>query len=127
MSNKEYQKNVVGKIGGLDTVVTTGNGEFIVNARGGKIYKDLCKHKQLEITEQGNTYEVLSAGIHQWNGDPQAIATIQEGKETIVYLIPNDYSSWIDTLRANSMMGRKVLPAKVKFSLTNGRYGADIK
>ena len=124
--NLRYQQNVVGKIGKLDLVSVSGNGDHIINARGGKVYHDLNKHAFLEIPESGKAYEVLSVGNHQFNHSG-LVATVKVGDLVQVFQLPKDYAGWVESLRSASMMGMKLLPANVEFGKRDdGNYYAEI-
>lgn len=123
--NENYQQNLVGRIGGIDLVAVSESDEFVINDRGGKVYKDISKHDQLVITKEGNEYHVLSAGFNMWNDDPQAMVTIEENGDSVVYLLPNEYEGWINHLQELSLAGMKLLSSVVEFSSVNGNYVAD--
>lgn len=120
---KQYQERVFGKVGGLDLVVADPTLDYVMNARGGKVYHDVTKHSYLDIpkTLDGKTFEILSTGFVQTS----PIVTVQEGNEVNVYRIPDELSAWIDHLRSLSAMGTKLLPAKVTFGW-NERWYAEI-
>ncbi|WP_052487857.1 hypothetical protein [Gordoniibacillus kamchatkensis] len=123
---QRYNEAVSGKIGGIDLVHASNDNDHIINARGGKVYHDITKHSFLEIPDsmEGKVYEVLSVGL-QKEGHP--IVTVQVGDLVQVYRLPQDYVNWINHLREASVMGIKMLPAKVEFGKrSDGSYYAEI-
>lgn len=120
---RQYQERVSGQIGGLDLVRVSSRDEFIVNARGGKIYMDIEKHPFLDIPNSmdGKTYEVLSVGTHMKSNAP--LATVKVGDLIQVYRLPADLGDWVQDLAAQSIMGIKLLPGTVEFGTRdNGRH-----
>jgi hypothetical protein len=121
--NDEYQKNVIGRMGNLDLVQVSGEEDYIVNARGGKIYNDIAKHVFLDIPDSGKTYDVLSVGLH--GIDP--IATIKIDNEIEVFRLPEWYTDWINHMRSLSFSGMNILPGSIEFGKTpEGSYYAEI-
>lgn len=124
---QQYQERVFGQIGGVDLVRASSSDEFIVNARGGKIYMDIEKHSFLDIPNSidGTAYEVLSVGTHMKSNTP--IATVKSGDLIQVYRLPADLGDWVQDLAAQSVMGIKPLPGKVEFGTRDsGRYYAKV-
>lgn len=124
---QQYQERVFGKLGGIDLVAASASDDFIINARGGKIYMDINKHVYLEIPDSinGKTYEVLSVGTHQQSHTP--IATVKIGDLIQVYKLPKDLAAWVQNLAAQSVMGIKPLPSNVEFGTReSGEHYAEI-
>lgn len=124
---QQHQDRVFGKLGGLNLVAVSSSDDFIINARGGKIYKDIDKHSYLDIPDSinGKTYEVLSVGTHQQGNTP--VITVKLGDLIQVYRLPDDLVDWVNHLSASSVMGIKVLPCKVEFGKRDsGEHYAEI-
>ena len=77
----------------------------------------------LPITKGKNVYKVLSIGFGN-TGTP--MVTIENGRETVCYKLPYEYSEWAMTVVGCVNMGEKLVPGEVVFSLENGKYYADI-
>lgn len=77
----------------------------------------------LPITKDKNVYKVLSIGFGN-TGTP--MVTIENGRETVCYKLPYEYSEWAMTVVGCVNMGEKLVPGEVVFSLENGKYYADI-
>lgn len=77
----------------------------------------------LPITKGNNVYKVLSIGFGN-TGTP--MVTIENGRETVCYKLPFEYSEWAMTVVGCVNMGEKLVPGEVVFSLENGKYYADI-
>lgn len=77
----------------------------------------------LPITKGKNVYKVLSIGFGN-TGTP--MVTIENGRETVCYKLPFEYSEWAMTVVGCVNMGEKLVPGEVVFSLENGKYYADI-
>ena len=77
----------------------------------------------LPITKGKNVYNVLSIGFGN-TGTP--MVTIENGRETVCYKLPFEYSEWAMTVVGCVNMGEKLVPGEVVFSLENGKYYADI-
>lgn len=131
---RRYDSNgqmVIGKIGGLDNVVITEDGEYVVNKQGAKVYtKDVTRHLELKIPqiqqagEKGKVYTVLSAGMV----GNVPIVTIKQGELPIVFRIPMELSDWVNHLRSLSLMGNNLLPCEVEFgyNVEQRRYYAEM-
>lgn len=125
----QYNKNVKGKVGGLDVVNADPNADFVINKAGAKVYKDLSKHNELEIpllnsdAESGKVYEVLSIGIMP-PGVP--IATVKIGDLPVAFRLPSELVGWCQHSMGLAMQGVKIFPAKAEFGLLNGRYYAEL-
>ncbi|XID95019.1 hypothetical protein ACF3MZ_11105 [Paenibacillaceae bacterium WGS1546] len=129
MKRKEqYNKNVKGKVGGLDVVNADPNADFVINKAGAKVYKDLTKHNVLEIpslnnqSENGKVYEVLSVGV--MSGTP--FATVKIGDLPVAFRLPNDLVGWCQHSMSFAMQGIKLFPTKVEFGQLNGRHYAEL-
>ena len=77
----------------------------------------------LPRTKGKNVYKVLSIGFGN-TGTP--MVTIENGRETVCYKLPYEYSEWAMTVVGCVNMGEKLVPGEVVFSLENGKYYADI-
>lgn len=77
----------------------------------------------LPITKGKNVDKVLSIGFGN-TGTP--MVTIENGRETVCYKLPYEYSEWAMTVVGCVNMGEKLVPGEVVFSLENGKYYADI-
>ena len=77
----------------------------------------------LPIAKGKNVYKVLSIGFGN-TGTP--MVTIENGRETVCYKLPYEYSEWAMTVVGCVNMGEKLVPGEVVFSLENGKYYADI-
>ena len=75
------------------------------------------------IAKGKNVYKVLSIGFGN-TGTP--MVTIENGRETVCYKLPFEYSEWAMTVVGCVNMGEKLVPGEVLFSLENGKYYADI-
>ena len=64
----------------------------ITNKQGATIYKDIKKHKTLDIPtlatteEQGKVVHVLAVGLHQSGA---ALVTIKENNQAVAYQLPD--------------------------------------
>ncbi|ADO59492.1 hypothetical protein [Paenibacillus polymyxa] len=106
-----YNKNVMGKVGGLDLVQLSGKEEFVMNARGGKVYKDITKHSYLEIPKAGKVYDALSVGKH----GAEPIITVSLNNEIQVFRLPSAFEGWVNQITALSLSGTKMFPGRVEF------------
>lgn len=70
-----------------------------------------------------NEFYVLSVGFSR-NGTP--LVTISENEQPKCYRLPDEYDDWTMTVVGFASMGERLFPAKVLFSLIDGRYLADI-
>ncbi|MCR8845300.1 hypothetical protein NQ117_16570 [Paenibacillus sp. SC116] len=129
MNRKDgYNKDVKGKIGGLDVVKDDFNAEFVINKAGAKIYKDLARHCILEIPTlknqagNGKVYEVLSVGV--MSGIP--IATVKIGGLPVTFRLPPDLIGWCQHSMGIAMQGVRLFPTKVEFGQLNGRHYAEL-
>lgn len=129
-SGKKYKKccmkkNIrqTGMISALPVDDVNENADFIVNRKGAVVFKDESKQPILEIPEGSIVKTVLSVGI---SGTLKPMVTIQEDEGAICYILPDWYSHWCQTCVGMSMNGMNVFPSDVVFSLSNGRYSADI-
>lgn len=97
--------------------------DFFLNQRGAKVFYDESRQPLLPITKGKNVYKVLSIGFGN-TGTP--MVTIENGRETVCYKLPFEYSEWAMTVVGCVNMGEKLVPGEVVFSLENGKYYADI-
>lgn len=119
----EYNKNVKGKLGGLDVLGASDN-DFVINKASAKVYRDLSKHNGLlDEKDSGKVYEVLSVGIVP-PGLP--IASVKIGDLPLAFKLPCDLTPWVQTSMAMAMQGIKVFPARVEFGKLNGRFYAEV-
>ena len=77
----------------------------------------------LPITKVNNVFNFFSIGFGN-TGTP--MVTIENGRETVCYKLPYEYSEWAMTVVGCVNMGEKLVPGEVVFSLENGKYYADI-
>lgn len=97
--------------------------DFFLNQRGAKVFYDESRQPLLPIAKGKNVYKVLSIGFGN-TGTP--MVTIENGRETVCYKLPYEYSEWAMTVVGCVNMGEKLVPGEVVFSLENGKYYADI-
>jgi len=100
--------------------------DYVMNARGAKIYIDISKHKFLPIpkvsttTHKGKTYAVLSAGYHK---SGEVMVTIKENGQITAYRLPNGLSGWATSIIGMATQGLNPFPCDVEFGeLPNGFY-----
>ena len=97
--------------------------DFFLNQRGAKVFYDESRQPLLPIKRGRNVYKVLSIGFGN-TGTP--MVTIESGKETACYRLPQEYLEWAMTMVECANMGENLVPGEVIFSLENGRYYVDI-
>ena len=115
--------NQTGMIGFLPVYKTDMNAAFSVNRKGAVVFKDESKQPFLEIPEGSITKTVLSVGISEAR---KPMVTIQEDEGAVCYILPNWYLDWCQTCVGMSMIGVNFFPSDVVFSLSDGKYSADI-
>lgn len=93
------------------------------NQRGAKVYKDINRQSMLPLHSGQNEFYVLSVGFSR-NGIP--LVTISENEQPKCYRLPDEYGDWTMTVVGFANMGERLFPAKVLFSLIDGRYLVDI-
>ena len=111
------------KIGALPIDIVDENADFIVNRKGAVIFKDESKQPILDIPEGSITKKVLSVGLSKNN---KPMATIQEDKGAICYVLPNWYSEWCQVCVGMAINGINVFPSDVKFSKKGKQYFVDV-
>ncbi len=98
--------------------------DTFVNQRGARVFFDTMKNPLLPIKNGKNTYEVLSVGLSkEWI----PLVTIQKGANAYCYRLPEEYSEWAFTVVGLANFGTNMFPARVTFSLFNGKYMVDIE
>ena len=97
--------------------------DFFPNQRGAKVFYDESRQPLLPIKRGRNVYKVLSIGFGN-TGTP--MVTIESGKETVCYRLPQEYLEWAMTMVECANMGENLVPGEVIFSLENGRYYVEI-
>lgn len=97
--------------------------DFFLNQRGAKVFYDESRQPLLPIKRGRNVYKVLSIGFGN-TGTP--MVTVESGKETVCYRLPQEYLEWAMTMVECANMGENLVPGEVIFSLENGRYYVDI-
>ena len=115
--------NQTGVVGSLPVCKTEKDAKFIVNSIGAVVFMDEAKQPVLEIPEGSITKRVLSVGVSS-NNTP--MVTVQESDGVICYLLPKWYESWCRNCVSMAVGGMDLFPSDVEFSLTNGKYAADI-
>ena len=103
--------------------ILEGDKNYFYNQRGAIVYKDISNQTMLPLYSGQNEFYVLSVGFLQ-NGAP--LITIAENDKPICYRLPEDYGEWVMSVVEMANMGERLFPAKVVFSLIDGRYLADI-
>ena len=103
--------------------ILEGDKNYFYNQRGAIVYKDISNQTMLPLYSGQNEFYVLSVGFLQ-NGTP--LITIAENDKPICYRLPEDYGEWVMSVVEMANMGERLFPAKVVFSLIDGRYLADI-
>ena len=103
--------------------ILEGDKNYFYNQRGALVYKDISKQTMLPLYSGQNEFYVLSVGFSQ-NGTP--LITIAENDKPICYRLPEDYGEWVMSVVEMANMGERSFPAKVVFSLIDGRYLVDI-
>lgn len=112
---------------------TDENGEYFINTRGAKIYRDWEKNPMMEfkeindVKEKGYIHEVLSLGILGDMKEKKGIITIEENGQAKCYRMPEELFGCvlmgIDGDRKEKITtGKAMFPCQMKFSLLNGRY-----
>lgn len=96
------------------------------NQKGAKCYSDWRRHEFLEIpkTESGKVYDVLSAGFFGRLEQPNI--TIEVNNQAECYLLPSELFNWTVNCVGLANLGENVLPSKVRFSIINNQYDAEI-
>lgn len=102
---------------------TEKDAKFIVNSRGAVVFMNEAKQPVLEIPDGSITKRVLSVGVSS-NNTP--MVTVQESDGVICYLLPKWYESWCRNCVSRAVGGMNLFPSDVEFSLSNGKYAADI-
>lgn len=94
-------------------------GDYLINAKGAKVYTKIENNAFLEIpdvknnmTDDGVTHKVLSVGFLE-GGFP--LATIKENGNVKAYRLPDDLSGWVEMNVSSSHNGVKMFPCKVEF------------
>ena len=97
--------------------------EYFLNQRGAKVFFDSKKQPLLNISNEKDTYTVLSVGFNK-EGAP--LVTVLIGNEPICYRLPEELSNWACELVSVANMGMNLFPTEVTFSKIKGKYYVDI-
>lgn len=99
------------------------NNEFFINKCGAKVYIDARKQPGLEIENGMRECEVFNVGF---DNSRRPTVTVREDGEYRCYRIPEELSDWAFTMVTLKNQGLEMLPAKVRFSLYEGKWYANI-
>ena len=103
--------------------------DYVIDARGAKIYFDIDEHKLLSIPKvptaahKGKIYTVLAVGYHK---SGEVMVSVKENEQITAYRLPKDLSDWAINTIEIAKKGLNLFPCDVEFGELQNRFYAEI-